>query len=43
MEILREATPIARKEHRCDFCGDIISVGEKYNRPIFMTEVSTTG
>lgn len=32
MEILREATPIARKEHRCDFCGDIISVGEKYNR-----------
>lgn len=32
MEVLRNTTPIARKEHRCDFCGDIISIGETYNR-----------
>ena len=32
MKILKDKTPIARKEHRCDFCGGMISVGEKYNR-----------
>ena len=32
MKVLRNETPVARKEHRCDFCGEGISVGEKYNR-----------
>lgn len=32
MKVLRDKTPVARKEHRCDFCGEVISVGEKYNR-----------
>ena len=32
MKVLRDKTPVARKEHRCNFCGGVISVGEKYNR-----------
>ena len=32
MEVLRNITPVARKEHRCEFCGGVIHVGEKYNR-----------
>lgn len=32
MKVLRNETLVARKEHRCDFCGEVISVGEKYNR-----------
>lgn len=32
MKVLRNETPVARKEHRCNFCGGVISVGEKYNR-----------
>lgn len=32
MKVLRNKTPIARKEHRCEFCGEVIHVGEKYNR-----------
>lgn len=32
MEVLKNKTPIARKEHRCEFCGEVIHVGEKYNR-----------
>ena len=32
MKVLRDKTFVARKEHRCDFCGEVISVGEKYNR-----------
>lgn len=32
MKVLRDKTPIARKEHRCEFCGEVIHVGEKYNR-----------
>lgn len=31
-EVLRNKTPVARKEHRCKFCGEVIHVGEKYNR-----------
>jgi len=30
MEIIRESTPIARKDHKCNFCGGIIPKGEKY-------------
>lgn len=29
--ILSESRPTARKEHKCDFCGHAIPVGEKYN------------
>lgn len=44
MKVLRDKTPVARKEHRCNFCGGVISVGEKYNnRPMFMTVVLMTG
>ena len=32
MDILRDTHPIARKEHKCQFCGGIISIGEKYYR-----------
>lgn len=32
IEVLRNKTPVARKEHRCEFCGEVIHVGEKYNR-----------
>ena len=32
IKVLRNKTPIARKEHRCQFCGEVIHVGEKYNR-----------
>jgi len=30
-QFIKEATHIARKEHRCLFCGDIIKKGERYN------------
>lgn len=43
MEILKDKTPIARKEHRCEYCGEMIHVGEKYNRPMFMTAVFMIG
>jgi hypothetical protein len=32
MERLSDSTPTARKEHKCNFCGGIIGVGEKYER-----------
>lgn len=31
-DILKELTPIARKEHICMYCGCKIAVGEKYQR-----------
>jgi len=31
METLSEKQPIARKDHRCDWCGEIIHKGEKYD------------
>ena len=32
MKVLKDKTPVARKEHRCNFCDGVISVGEKYYR-----------
>lgn len=32
IELLKESHPIARKEHRCMFCGCIIPKGERYRR-----------
>lgn len=32
MEILKEAKPKAKKQHRCMFCNGIIEIGEMYNR-----------
>lgn len=28
IKVLRNKTPIARKEHRCEFCGEVIHIGE---------------
>lgn len=30
MRILKQIYPIARKKHKCDWCGEIIEEGEKY-------------
>lgn len=30
MEFYSEKTPIAQKEHKCEMCGGVIQVGEKY-------------
>lgn len=44
IKVLRYKTPIARKEHRCEFCGEVIHVGENTtDRPMFMTGVFMTG
>lgn len=32
METIRSTTPVARKEHRCMFCGGVIQRGEQYSR-----------
>jgi len=29
--VLSTNQPIAKKEHRCNFCGGVISIGEKYH------------
>lgn len=31
-DLLKESSPVARKEHKCMYCGCIIPVGEKYSR-----------
>jgi hypothetical protein len=30
MDILRTSTPIAKKDHKCNYCGFLIPKGEKY-------------
>lgn len=32
VEILKSIKPIARKEHKCMFCGGVISIRQKYDR-----------
>lgn len=32
MQVLRNLTPTACKEHKCEFCGGVIAIGEKYER-----------
>ena len=32
MQTLKETQPIARKQHRCDFCYGTITVGQRYRR-----------
>ena len=44
METLRNVQPTARKEHKCEYCGGIIHVGEKYDRQtIVLMVLSMTG
>lgn len=33
-ELIRKSKPIARKEHRCMWCGGVIPVGEMYERTV---------
>lgn len=28
IKVLKNKTPIAHKEHRCEFCGEVIHIGE---------------
>lgn len=30
METIAYSTPKAKKEHKCDWCGEVINIGEKY-------------
>lgn len=41
---IEDAQPVARKTHRCCWCGEAIIVGEKYNRwrGIFEGQIQTT-
>lgn len=34
-DLLREENPIARKEHRCEFCNGKIEKGEKYTHLVY--------
>ena len=37
-ELLRESTQVARKEHKCVWCGEIILKGEKYHSRTYIFE-----
>lgn len=43
MEVLRNTTPTARKEYKCEFCGGIIAIGEKYDRQTYAYDSSAYG
>lgn len=44
IKVLRNKTPIARKEHRCEFCGEVIHIGENItDRPMFVMIVFMIG
>ena len=44
IKVLRNKTPIARKEHRCEFCGEVYTLEKNItDRPMFMTVVFMTG
>jgi len=30
--LISSSSPVARKDHRCNYCGGVIPKGEKYNR-----------
>lgn len=36
VDVLRESSPVARKEHQCWLCGQMISIGTKYRRIVFI-------
>ena len=36
--VINESHPIARKEHKCSWCGGVIPVGEKYERAFLSYE-----
>ena len=38
VSVLKQETPIARKEHRCMFCGGVIKKDEKYSHEVFITD-----
>lgn len=40
MEELSRTQPIARKQHRCDFCAGIIEKGEKYDHSTYSSNGS---
>lgn len=40
VDVLRNETPVARKEHRCQFCGGKILKGEKYSHYVCVSDGS---
>ena len=38
MQILSETTPTAKKKHRCNFCGQPINTGEKYEAQFIVND-----
>lgn len=44
MKVLRDKTPIARKEHRCEFCGEVYTLEKNTtDRPMFVMIVFMIG